>query len=116
MTGRIFELVLVSTTIICILGVIRPTAAHETGLASIHDWRREGGRICMSDHYHDGSGNGRTRHHAQLAAMRAWSNFTVFEYGSAWGHFGMAASKKVRCTGGGQSWYCAVAARPCKRG
>jgi hypothetical protein len=112
----IMELILVWTTAASVLGVTRPIAAHETGLASIHDWRREGGRICMSDHYHDGSGNGRTRHHAQLAAMHAWSDFTVFEYGSAWGHFGLAAGRKVRCTGGGQSWYCAVVARPCKRG
>ncbi len=109
------RLIATATLVVC-AATGQPADAHETGLASIHEWRREGGRICMSSHYHDGNGNGRTRHQAQLSAVRSWSDFTVFEYGRAWGHFSLAASKTIRCSGGGQAWHCAVAARPCKRG
>ena len=33
--------------------------ADDTGFAYSHNLRKEGGRLCMSDHYHSGSGSGR---------------------------------------------------------
>jgi hypothetical protein len=88
--------------------------AHETGLASIHDWRREGSRVCMTDHFHSGSGNGATRGAAQREAIASWADFTIFEYGDAWGSFQKAASKSVKCNESAGKWRCDVEARPCK--
>jgi hypothetical protein len=38
-----------------------PAHAQETGLAGMHEWVRIGGRTCLLDHYHDGSGSGLIR-------------------------------------------------------
>ena len=62
--------------------------AQETGLAGLHDWVRVGGRTCLLDHFHDGSGSGPTRAAAQRAAIQAWIDFTAWEYGSRWGSYG----------------------------
>jgi hypothetical protein len=92
-------------------------SADETGLASIHDWRKEGGRTCMSDHFHDGAGNGDSRKAAEAAAISSWVSFTVFEYGTTWGSYNLAGSKKMDCTeNGSKAWSCAVSARACKPG
>jgi hypothetical protein len=56
-----------------------PAHAQETGLAGMHEWVRIGGRTCLLDHYHDGSGSGPTRAAAMRAAIGAWSDFTAFE-------------------------------------
>ena len=86
------------------------------GLDGLHDQRREGGRVCMSDHFHDGSGTGATKRHAEAAAARAWSEFTAWEYGGNWGGFSYAASKSMQCSGGSGAWNCAASARPCRPG
>jgi hypothetical protein len=93
---------------------ITSAAADETGLASMHDLRREGGRLCMSDHYHFGNGGGATRGAAQNSAIRSWADFTDFEYGSDWARFSRAASKSVSCGRGGSGWECQIQARPCR--
>ena len=94
---------------------ISPVAADETGLATMHAWRRERGRICMSDHWHYGSsGSHRTRAAAQRAAIRSWQDFTDLEYGSHWARFSRAASRKVGCSRSGGGWGCNVEGRPCK--
>jgi hypothetical protein len=94
---------------------ILPVAADETGLATMHAWRRERGRICMSDHWHYGSsGSHRTRAAAQRAAIRSWQDFTDLEYGSHWARFSRAASRKVGCSRSGGGWGCNVEGRPCK--
>jgi hypothetical protein len=91
--------------------------ADETGLASIHDWRREGGRICMSDHFHDGAGNGETRKAAEAKAIASWVDFTVLEYGTDWGRYQLSGSKKMDCKEqGAKEWSCSVTSRPCKAG
>ena len=46
--------------------------ADDTGLAYSHTLRKEGGRTCMADHYHSGSGEGRTKEAARAAAVRPW--------------------------------------------
>ena len=89
--------------------------AQETGLAGMHSWTRSGGRVCLLDHYHDGSGSGPTRAAAMRAAMAAWSDFTAFEYGGRWASYGAAASKRMSCSGGRGNYSCSTSARPCRR-
>ena len=107
-------------TVICsILGLAisaLPAAAQGMGLEGLHDKRQEGGRICMADHFHDSSGNGKTRKAAEMDAARAWSEFTGWEYGDAWGSFSNAASKSMQCGDAGGSWNCQATARPCRSG
>jgi hypothetical protein len=96
------------------LGQSQPVQASETGVAGIHTWQRSGGRTCLVDHFHDGSGSGRTKAAAQAAAIRAWVDFTAWEYGSSWGRWGLAASKSVNCSGGPGNYSCSVSARACR--
>jgi len=88
--------------------------ADDTGLAYAHDLRKEGGRLCMSDHYHSGSGTGRTKAAAQAAAARSWTDFTNFEYGTVWARWSLATSKSVRFTKDASGWSADVDARPCR--
>ena len=87
--------------------------ADETGLASMHSWRKERGMTCMSDHFHYGNGTGPTKAAAQDAAIRAWQEFTAFEYGLDWAYFRHAGSKAIRHSQEGQGWSASVEARPC---
>lgn len=89
--------------------------ATETGFASMHNQARVGGKLCMTDHYHYGSGTGRTKALAQRAAIGSWQSFTDFEYGSIWARFSNAAGKRVSCSESGGSVSCQVEARPCRR-
>ena len=91
-----------------------PLLAQGTGLDGLHDKRREGGRICLADHFHDGSGSGKSRRLAEADAIRAWADFTALEYGEAWGRFSLAASKSMSCSDSGGSWSCQLSARPCR--
>jgi hypothetical protein len=92
----------------------RVALADDTGLASIHDLRREGGRLCMSDHFHYGSGTGPTRAAAQRDAIGSWSSFTAMEYGSDWARWGRSGSKAVSCNKDSSGYSCSLSARPCK--
>jgi hypothetical protein len=90
--------------------------ADETGLASIHDQGpAKGRRICMTNHYHDGSGQGSTRKEAEAKAIRAWIDFTAWEYGSTWGSFQTADARTMNCNQAGAGWSCNTSARPCKQ-
>ena len=96
-----------------------PTAAvaedEGLGLSGIHAQRREGNRICMSTHFHNGSSSGhKTRKLAEEAAARDWAGFTAWEYGTAWGSYRLAASKSMNCSQSGGTWGCQVEARPCR--
>jgi len=88
--------------------------ADDTGLAYSHTLRKEGGRTCMADHYHSGSGEGRSKEGARAAAVRSWIDFTNFEYGSAWARFGAAGSQSAHYTKEASGWSAVVEARPCK--
>lgn len=91
-------------------------SADETGLSAIHAMKYEKGRrICMTEHFHDGSGNGKTRKDAESRAMQSWIDFTAFEYGSSWGSYKLAASQTMDCQQNAVGWACMVSARPCKR-
>jgi hypothetical protein len=88
--------------------------SQETGIAEIHSWVKVGRKTCMLDHFHDGSGRARTRANAQRAAIISWSEFTAWEYGTPWGRYAIAASKKMECERIPEGWRCAVQARPCR--
>ena len=38
-----------------------PAIADDTGAATMHDLRKEGGRSCMVSHIHAGTGEGKTK-------------------------------------------------------
>ena len=46
-----------------------PASAQDSGLAAMHTMRREGGKLCMSDHWHYGS-SGSQRDEGRCAARR----------------------------------------------
>lgn len=98
------------------LGLGTPALAQQDGaLVGLHQLGRVGNKICMVDHFHSGSSSGRdNRKAAEAAAISDWAGFTAWEYGSHWGHWGMAESKRVQCHQAG-GWSCTVEARPCKR-
>lgn len=94
-----------------------PALADDTGVAAIHEQRREGGRTCFVDHYHYGSSAGLSSKKAALAAgIKSWADFTDFEYGSDWARWSRAAEKSAKCSqaGIGGSWSCDLSARPCR--
>jgi hypothetical protein len=91
------------------------SAQDVSGLAAMHDLRREGGKLCMSDHYHWGNGSGATKQAAQKAAIRSWIDFTDLEYGGRWASFANAASRKTSYTKETSGWSATVEARPCRR-
>jgi hypothetical protein len=89
-------------------------AAHEgMGLAGIHAWAKVAGKTCMADHFHDGQGTGSTKAQAQAAAIRAWTDFTAWEYGRRWSKWQLSASKSESCSGSGGKISCNVSSRPC---
>jgi hypothetical protein len=94
-----------------------PALADDTGVAGIHEQRREGGRTCFVDHYHYGSSAGLPSKKAAFAAgIKSWADFTDFEYGSDWARWSRASSKSAKCSqaGLGGSWSCDISARPCR--
>jgi hypothetical protein len=95
---------------------ISAVSADDTGFAAIHAWKAEkGGRVCMADHFHDGSGTAATRKEAEASAKSSWMSFTIFEYGTDWGSYAMAVSQTMNCSNAGQSWSCSTSARPCRK-
>jgi hypothetical protein len=91
----------------------RVVAQDGMGLAGIHAWVKVAGKTCMADHFHDGQGTGPTKAQAQAAAVRAWSDFTAWEYGRRWARWQVSASKSGSCSAGGGSISCSVSSRPC---
>lgn len=89
--------------------------ADDTGLAGMHDWRKERGKTCLLDHYHTGQGEGRTKRAARRAAIVDWESFTAFEYGSNWARFRSAGSRGIRYDKVDAGWKASVEARPCRR-
>lgn len=89
--------------------------ADETGMASMHDWRRERGKICLVGHFHSGHGIGRTKKLARRAAIRSWQEFTAWEYGTTWAYFRRAANRSINVTRSASGWEANVEARACKR-
>jgi hypothetical protein len=88
--------------------------ADDTGLAYSHTLRKERGRLCMADHFHTGSGEGRTKDAARRAAIQSWAGFTNFEYGTVWARYSLAGSQSTRFTKAEEGWSAYVEARPCR--
>lgn len=91
-----------------------PGYADDSGLASIHAWRKVGKKTCFVDHYHDGNGTGPNRAKAEVSATKNWVEFTALEYGSDWSSFGNAVSKTMNCRQSTSEWVCDLAAIPCR--
>ncbi len=106
------------TVLVAFGGALALTAgqalADDSGFAYSHDLRKEKGRTCMSDHFHQGGGSGSTRKAAEIDAIKSWQNFTDFEYGSDWARFSKAASKGMSCSQSSSGWECQLEARACK--
>jgi hypothetical protein len=105
----------ISLALIAISAPVAASAQDVSGLAAMHDLRREKGKLCMSDHWHSGSGTGATKDAAQKAAVRSWIDFTDLEYGGRWASFGNAAGKKVSYSKESSGWSASVEGRPCYR-
>lgn len=110
MRFRTFALALIAIT-----APVAASAQQVSGLAAMHDLRREKGKLCMSDHWHSGNGTGATKDAAQKAAIRSWIDFTDLEYGGRWASFANAASKKVSFSKESAGWSASVEGRPCYR-
>ncbi len=106
---------LLALTIMTVMLPVAASAQEISGLAAMHDLRRERGKLCMSDHWHSGSGTGATKEAAQRAAIRSWIDFTDLEYGGRWASYGNAAGKKVSYSKESSGWSASVEARPCYR-
>lgn len=91
-----------------------PALADQTGFASMHNMARVGGKMCMTDHWHYGNGQGSTKAAAQKDAIGSWQSFTDFEYGSDWARFSKAVAKRISCSQSGSGFSCQVEARPCR--
>jgi hypothetical protein len=92
-----------------------PVSADDNGLAgTIHDLRRESGRLCQVDHWHYGSGVGATKKLAMADAVGSWQSFTALEYGTDWARFQRAASRNVSCSKSGGGVNCSIEGRPCR--
>ena len=94
---------------------VTPVLADDTGFAYAHDLRRERGKLCFRDHWHYGSGTGKSKKAARISAIRSWAQFTALEYGTDWARFSRASGKSIKCLpAGGGAWDCQIDARPCK--
>jgi len=57
---------------VAVTSVAIPASGAESGLAAMHAMRHEGGRLCMSDHWHYGSsGSQATKAGAGISATNA---------------------------------------------
>ncbi len=83
---------------------------------TFHSEARVGARCCFSDgHSHYGAGDTEiSKERAMMSAARAWSSFTVWEYGRSYGNASIAIAKNMQCSGGGRAWTCSFEATPCR--
>ena len=88
--------------------------ADDSGFASSHTLRKERGFNCMADHFHTGSGEGKSKIGARAAAIKSWAEFVVVEYGSDWARYGRAGSAAVHYTKSADGWSANIDARPCR--
>ena len=109
--------VLIACVISLYIGVGSNAAqASETGFVNMHNLARYGSYLCTVTHEHTGLGKvKRNKRLALRSAIRSWSEFTAWEYGSTWGKWRYARGKSVFCDGNKGQISCSVIARPCKR-
>jgi hypothetical protein len=105
--GMLLGIVLVAST--------APAFAQESGMASMHAWRKVGKKTCMVDHYHGGSGTGSSQKAAEAAAERDWMSFTDLEYGRAWANVRLAVNRTMSCNRtGADDFSCRIDAIACR--
>jgi hypothetical protein len=110
------RIALVGAAIACGGAASIAQGAVDGALVGLHELRREGNKICMVGHSHNGSSYGlRSRNQAEAVALRNWSEFTALEYGGHWGSPSLANSKTMKCGLGASGWNCDFDATPCKR-
>lgn len=82
---------------LCAAGLLASVAAAATAeSADFWDKRRIGGRICLAAHEHYGeSPPWPSKRGAMAAAKRAWELSTLWEYGTRWNKYRLAAGKRV---------------------
>jgi hypothetical protein len=98
-----------------VLSALAPARADETGLASIHTWKKVGKKTCMLDHTHTGQASGANRKAAEAAAIQNWASFTDLEYGSDWASFKLSERRTMTCSrDGAQSFTCLTESLPCR--
>lgn len=104
----------VSVIISC--SIVYQVQADDSGLAgALHDLGKEKGKICMVDHFHNGTSfDQKSKRKALKEAIKSWEEFTAWEYGSDWGKFRRARSRGQRCNKSEKTWSCSVEARPCR--
>ena len=79
------------------------------------------GKICRvvlgEIHYHAGNAADRNKARSQRKAIKAWRDFTVFEYGTKYGNWGKARKRTMRCSWDRDKrvWWCRAQAQPCMR-
>ena len=89
--------------------------------ANAISWGEKGrdGKVCrvlLVPHFHFGFGSVKsTKSAARSAAIKRWSSFATWEYGRAWGRYGLAKRRSVHCArsllGG---WRCIAIGQPCR--
>ena len=113
MTSTSIKMAATAGALLC--GLTLSAQAQETGLDGLHAQVRLGSRICMVDHFHNGSSSGlSSRRQAEAEAIRTWVDFTIWEYGPPWGSWKSAETKRVSCSQTSGAWACTLEARPCK--
>lgn len=89
--------------------------SNDTGFAATtHATRREGGKLCVLNHMHGGSGTAGTQSVALIGAIKVYVTTTTDEYGSDWASWSKGGSKRISYTKSGDTWEARVEARPCK--
>lgn len=89
--------------------------ADDTGMASMHSWRKEKGRTCFTEHTHYSSSSGaKSKKLAEIEAIKSWAGFTAWEYGTDWANFNKATARIMKCEQSAGGWGCSLEARPCK--
>ena len=110
----------VSTCLIAaaaLLGSLAAASADDNGVATaLHETRKVGGRMCFTDHNHDGTGIGQTQKIAMTEAIASWRSFTDLEYGSDWASYNNSVNKVASCSQRAEGFECHVTSTPCNAG
>ncbi|MBU1212657.1 MAG: hypothetical protein KJ587_15500 [Alphaproteobacteria bacterium] len=113
-SGR--KLVIFAAALACMGTFVDAARADDTGMASIHSWKKVGRKTCFVDHTHVGSSSGQKSEKAAVAAaIKDWQEFTAFEYGTDWAYFKNAIGSGKSCSRETAGWTCTVEATPCNR-
>ena len=83
--------------------------------------RLPNGKVCRvvvgDTHYHAGNAADRNKARSKRKAIKAWRDFTIFEYGPRWGSWAASTKKSMRCSWDRDKrvWWCRAQSQPCLR-